>query len=335
MISRLVAVALLSVTLLTPGGVATADPDSPSCVQADVPVHTLTVSGAMHGTLCQPAGPASDTVMVLVPGATYNSVYWDFPYQLNTYSFTKAMTAGGYATFALDRLGTGQSTRPLSVQLTTLTQADAVHDVIQALRAGAVGGTAFSKVILGGHSLGSVIAAVEAATFHDVDAVLITGASHQPNAINAAALLTVHTASVALLPGFPNHDAGYFTTVPGHRKPAFHDPDFVDPAALALDEATKDVVSYTEAPDGFALGVFTPYSALINVPVLVANGQRDSQFCGALAQCNGLWQLQESLYYLGSPALSFYLLPTAGHSINYNPDAPLLHAAVLNWANSL
>ncbi|SMC72882.1 alpha/beta hydrolase [Kibdelosporangium aridum] len=335
MISRFVAAAVLTTALLTPVGVATADPDSPSCVQADVPVHTLTVIGTMHGTLCLPAGPTPDTVMVLVPGATYNSVYWDFPYQPNTYSFTRAMTQAGYATFAVDRLGTGQSTRPLSAQLTALVQADAVHDVIQALRAGSVGGTAFSKVIVGGHSLGSIISIIEAATYQDVDALLVTGASHQLNTVNSATLVTVHLRSVALTPGFPNHDAGYLTTVPGHRKPAFHDPDFVEPAVIALDEATKDVVSSVEAPDGLTLGVFAPYSALVDVPVMVTIGERDPIFCGALAQCTALFQVVERPYYLGAPSVDFFVLPTAGHSINLNPDAPAMHDAVVDWADSV
>ncbi|MGW0520729.1 alpha/beta hydrolase [Crossiella sp. NPDC003009] len=327
---------VLAGALLLPGGVATADPAA-TCVQHDVPVSTLTVTGTMHGTLCLPDGPAPSTVLVLVPGATYNSVYWDFPYQPETYSFARAMTAAGHATFAVDRLGTGQSTRPPSAQLTALIQAAAVHDVVQALRAGQVGGTAFGKVVLGGHSLGSAISIVEAATYHDVDAVLVTGASHVVNAVNTATLLSTHLHSVALDPGFAQHDPGYLTTRPGHRDAAFHAPDPTDPQVLALDEATRDVVSSTEAPDGLGLGFLSPYSALVTVPVLVAIGERDKYFCGLLIpRCTTpALKLRESAYYPLVPSLDTYVLPTAGHSVNLNPDAPLLHAAVLGWVGSV
>ncbi|GAA2821859.1 alpha/beta hydrolase [Crossiella cryophila] len=327
---------VLAGALLLPGGVAAADPAA-TCVPHDVAVSTLTVTGTMHGTLCLPDGPAPGTVLLLVPGATYNSVYWDFPYQPETYSFVRAMTAAGHATFAVDRLGTGGSTRPLSAQLTTLTQAAAVHDVVQALRAGEVGGHAFDQVVLGGHSLGSAIAIVEAATFHDVDALLVTGASHVVNAVNAAVLLSTHLRSVALDPGFPHHDPGYLTTVPGHRDAAFHAPDPVDPQVLAADEASRDVVSATEAPDGLGLGFLAPYSALVTVPVLVAIGERDKYFCGLLLpQCTtAALQLRENVHYPLAPSVRTYVLPTAGHSFNLNPDAPVLHAEVLDWVNSV
>lgn len=325
---------VLAGALLVPGGTAAADPEA-TCVQHDVPVSTLTVTGTMHGTLCLPGGPTS-TVIVLVPGATYNSVYWDLPYQPQTYSFARAMNQAGYATFAVDRLGTGQSTRPLSAQVTVLIQAAAVHDVIQHLRAGNIGDTAFSTVILGGHSLGSAISIVEAATYHDVDALLITGASHVVNPVNAALLLSSNIHSVSLDPGFPNHDAGYLTTVPGRRYAAFHAPDSVDAQVIALDEETRDVVSTTEIPDGLGLGFVAPYSALVTVPVLVAMGERDGFFCGLLvSECNATaLQIRERVYYTLAPSVESYVLPTAGHSINYNPDAPLLHSAVVNWANS-
>ena len=46
------------------------------------------------------------------------------------------------------------------------------------LRSGAVDGNAFRHVIMVGHSLGSIEAWIEDARYHDVDAVIITGALH-------------------------------------------------------------------------------------------------------------------------------------------------------------
>jgi pimeloyl-ACP methyl ester carboxylesterase len=46
------------------------------------------------------------------------------------------------------------------------------------LRTGAVDGRAFAHVIIVGHSLGSIEALIEAARYHDVDAMIVTGAPH-------------------------------------------------------------------------------------------------------------------------------------------------------------
>lgn len=70
-----------------------------------------------------------------------------------------------YATLAVDRLGAGHSSTPPSALLTAITQANAVRQVIQTLR------PRFSRIVLGGHSLGSAIAVVEAATYPVLTAI--------------------------------------------------------------------------------------------------------------------------------------------------------------------
>lgn len=85
----------------------------------------------------------------------------------------------GYATYDVDRIGTGASSRSLSLVVTDSLQALAIHDSITALRAGAIGGRRFTDVVLGAHPLGSVIAIAKATTYLDEPAVLLTGVSHQ------------------------------------------------------------------------------------------------------------------------------------------------------------
>ena len=199
--------------------------DGPACQGADVPVTAVLVPAIIHGTLCVPSGESPGTVMVLVPGATYNSSYWNFPYDPDIYNFRQAMNAAGYATFVLDSLGTGQSSRPPSALVTTLVQGIAVHEVIQALRTGEIGGIRFAKVILGGHSLGSAAAILEAGTYHDENALLLTGISHAANVGGFAALLSsLHPA--ALDPRFAGQspDPAYLTTRPDTRGSLFYAP---------------------------------------------------------------------------------------------------------------
>jgi pimeloyl-ACP methyl ester carboxylesterase len=313
-------------------GIARAD--GPSCRSVDIPVTLVALPQTMHGTLCVPAAGAR-TIHVLIPGGTYNSTYWDIGYQPETRSFRKAMNNAGYATLALDRLGTGGSSIPPSVSLTTITEAVPVHEVIGKLKSGELG-PRFDKVILGGHSFGSAMAIVEAATFHDVDGVLITGLAHR---INLGGTIPVFAATLPAIldPKFSDgrHDPGYLTTLPDTRYSIFHSPGPKMDGAVTFDESTKDTSVHTQAVDLFLLGVITPYSALIDKPVMIALGQ-DTVFCGLLAtDCSSSEAIKrtEAPYYSDAADLRTFALQGYGHAINYAPNAPDYHRAVMEWAD--
>lgn len=307
-----------------------------SCQDLSVPVSVLGTPQTMAGRLCIPVG--ATTVQVLVPGGTYNSAYWDISYTPTIRSFRRAMNNAGYATLAVDRLGTGRSSTPPSALLTASTQAGAVHEVIQALRAGTLG-PRFDKVILGGHSVGSAIVMIEAGTFHDVDGVLITGLTHRINLMTVAPVLA-NMIPAPLDPQFADRvpDPGYLTTRPGIRYSAFHSPGPDIPGATAHDESTKDVVAAGEAVDTIALTtVVIPYSRRIAVPVLLVMGD-DPHFCGPPlgSDCSSATALgrSEAPFYSPAAGLQTYVLHGYGHSVNYAPDAPDYHAAVVHWATS-
>lgn len=311
----------------------------PACQGADVAVTALVMSGTVHGTLCMPAGGGAGTVMVLVPGATYDHSYWDFPYQPRTYNFRMAMNAAGYATFVVDRIGTGLSSRPLSTLVTSTGEAEAVHGVVQALRAGRIGGERFSRVVTGGHSLSSAIAIIEAGTYHDVDGVLLTGYAHHVNVLGVANLFLsfVPAALDPLLQG-RGYDLGYLTTRVGTRAGDFYAPATTDPNVVATDEATKDVWSPVgEGPDGLGISIATPYTSLIHVPVLIVNGQSDGSLCGLLASdCSSraAFLAQEAPNFSPAACLRTYLLPGSGHSVNLATDTGLYQKAVATWAGT-
>ena len=147
----------------------------------------------VSGTLCAP--PDANTVQVLVPGGFYNRGYWDISVTPERRSFRRAMNNAGYATLAVDRLGTGRSSKPPSLLLTALTQADAVHQVIQSLRTGGQG-PRYGRVIVGGHSLGSAISIIEAAVYRDVDGVLVTSMAHHLNLLGLVPIFATFVPAV-------------------------------------------------------------------------------------------------------------------------------------------
>lgn len=92
------------------------------------------------------------TLMVLIPGATYDHRYWDVGYEPATFNFCRAMNRAGISTLAIDRLGTGASDRPSGWRITHARQVEAITSKINAMR------SSFERILLAGHSLGSATA---------------------------------------------------------------------------------------------------------------------------------------------------------------------------------
>lgn len=300
--------------------------------------HDIAVDGGlrMHGTLRQPSDSAQpDVVVVLVPGATYNSSYWDFPFDPARYSFTAAMNRAGLATMVVDRLGTGRSSRPASALVTIDAQVRAVHDVIQALRHGALGGRSYRKVILGGHSLGSLIAMVESGSFQDTDGTLLTGYTHVLDTEFVEAVSTDSLYPAAEDPKFSDEglDPGWLTTRPGTRASDFYSAGTADPQVVAVDEETKDLVSTAEAADVLTLITGSSFSAAIEKPVMIATGRYDRLFC--VPTSSAALQDQERTFFNPQAPLRATVIPGAGHCVALSTIAKEFQQDVITWVNAL
>src|SRR5438046_2827744 len=189
---RFLLVALL-LAAVVPGVPAYAADSGVRCQSRSVPVtlsDTDRTGYHIAGTLCWKGNPSRRPVEVLVPGFTYDRGYWDFPLQPQTYSYVQAATAAGYVTFAIDRLGTGQSSYPPSAVLVASAHVHALHQVVAYLRAQYPG----SPVVAVGHSAGSGTVLQEAADNADVDAVILTGLLHEPDAADATFFGSFHPA---------------------------------------------------------------------------------------------------------------------------------------------
>jgi pimeloyl-ACP methyl ester carboxylesterase len=278
-----------------------------------------------------------------VHGATYNHLYWNFPYGNGYYSYVDAATAAGYATFDVDRIGAGNSSHPPSAALTVYAAAVALHDAVTALRTGAVDGHPFQRVVIVGHSLGSTEAWIEAARYHDVDAVIVTGVLHAFSVTGLGAL-EADLYPAANDPKFAGSglDSGYLTTVPGTRESLFYDPATTNPAVAAADEATKDTTTATELADGAAILGEPPTgqpSYQITVPVLSVVGEDDSFFCTGVTAYNcadpASVQAFESKYYSPAAHLKVVVIPGTGHDLALSATAPLTDAIMIGWSLSV
>lgn len=302
-----------------------------NCTQYTVPVHLSATDPTVYhlvGYLCN--ADEGNKVELTLHGATYNHSYWDFPFQPKTYSFVQNNQGTGFATFNVDRLGMGLSDHPNPELLTIQSDSFVAHQVIQDLRNGTIGGKTFVKVVIVGHSLGSAVSLDEAATYQDVDGVILTGFLHQAN---PAALGTIGT---TIYPAFldpqfsPSLAPGYLTTKPGTRGTLFYSTLTSDPQVIAFDESTKDLVTDAEFNTFFPI-IASHESSNIHVPVLLTVGEKDFPFC-INSECtqSGVTALETSFY---DPAaqLQINVIPNTGHDLNLHTTAGQTFDIIQSW----
>lgn len=309
---------------------AETDPTGISCTNVTLPVPS-TENGpadvAVSGTLCRPTWQTPNTVQLLLHGGTYTRAFWDWQQQPDTYSYMRAAVRAGYATFAVDRVGHGASTKPASADVTLERGNTALHGVVGHLRSGIVG-IPFQRVVWVGHSISAVAGYDYGGRYDDIDAYVFTGSVHfmKPSFLGAI--------TNSLMPAGP--DAGYLTTTPGTRDDLFYRPSNADPLVIAQDEAMKDTLTNAEIVSGLALLNVAPASSptqQITRPVSVFMGEFDNLVCGGsdgitCTKANVL--AMEAPYFTNASRLDVATISGMGHS-HLHLNAPALYSAMLNW----
>jgi pimeloyl-ACP methyl ester carboxylesterase len=290
----------------------------------------------VDGTLCYRGALRHKTLVLMLPGIVANRSYFDFPVKPRRYSLSRKMAAAGFATFTIDRIGTGSSDRPPFPLVDLASNTRAAHAVVTALRAGQIGGVSFKRIAAVGHSFGALIAS-RLATDHtgDLDAVALTGATHE---FNTAVLDRAATGfyPAQLDPKFgPLTPPGYLTNTPGARERVLFQPGNHDPSVAGADEGLKDTVTIPELLD---LGEGLDDSTLdIDLPVFLAVGQRDQVFCGEAVDCSSSETLEraEGPFFSPEACLRTFVLPEAGHYESLHLNAGEFHQALLDWADDV
>ena len=288
----------------------------------------------IHGELCNPWSSAPDSVDVLVPGGTYDGLYWDFPLNNYEYSYVDRTLRAGRATFNIDRMGTGESSKPLSTSVTFDADVYTVHQAIQWLR----NERGYSDVTSIGHSVGSFVVTQEAALYNDVDRLVPTGFLHSPS-FNMITTLGTGLVPAMLDPQFAgsNLDPGYVTLAAGQRKKAFYS-STADPAVIAYDEAHKDVISLLDLK-GAAVQLLVPAplnnSQKITIPVLAIVGDQDI-LCGPPvvgANCSSSETVgaYEQKYFQSAESFTAHVVPNTGHNLPLHPSADESFTVIDQW----
>jgi pimeloyl-ACP methyl ester carboxylesterase len=325
---------------VNPVGNVQGDP-RPHCQATTVPVALAQgqpTQYSIYGQLCLPPGTNGHdipTVHLAVHGATYSHLYNAWPYQPETYSYADALMKAGYAVFTFDRIGIGQSSHPPSASVTIDANAFVVHQLVQALRSGAIEKTRFERVVLVGHSLGSITSLAEASAYSDVDGVVLTGISHAVTSSTASTLQFVPANQDPRFAG-QNLDKDYLTSAPGTREAAFYYAPVTDPRVVALDEQTKETVTSAEL-SSFGPTLTAATSQAIHVPVLIVNGQFDQLVCGdgmALCASTATLTAAEAPFFSPQACLQTVVIPASGHDLFLEPSAPTTYAAIRSWSDA-
>jgi pimeloyl-ACP methyl ester carboxylesterase len=328
---------------------------SPRCQSLFVPVTVPGVPGAqVYGELCLPDGDVPATVELLVHGSSYNLRYWDPQKVPPRYSHVHAALEAGYATFNIDRLGTGKSSLPASNLVTLDALIDSLHQIIGGLRAGTIGGTAFSHVVYFGSSLSTAYGWVLGSRYpSDVDAFVLTGLVHYTKASFIEKVATDFI-SACEHPRFSGTvDCGYLVTRPGTRDDFWYYTPNTIPAVIWFDELfASDVVSATliveSAPlvgvshVGIPAGTFivppeSSPSRDIRVPTLIVIGDHDLPACGPpdgldCTPANVLaW---EAPYFRSDIVLDVHVARDTGHALPLHDSGIETAAAIHAWLDA-
>ncbi|HEY5926692.1 MAG TPA: alpha/beta fold hydrolase [Kofleriaceae bacterium] len=262
-----------------------------------------TIAGFVYGE------SATKPLVILIHGASDTHAVFDVA---AGYRAARDFAAAGFGVLAIDRVGYGASSRPNGDTLDFATSAGYVHEVVQDVRGGALGFTPPAVVLLA-PSAGADIIMVEAATYHDVDGVVVAFNTNQ------------------LQPALFEVDVGawfaqgpYFDFGVAFRTQFFYAQPWAVEWVIDLDNATRSLVPRAEILSAL-MGQSAFARALIDVPVLLMQADHDALFVPQ----------NDSALFTSSPDVSFTLLRNAGHKAFSHPTSK--HAAVktvTDWLSS-
>jgi pimeloyl-ACP methyl ester carboxylesterase len=304
------------------------------CLETPAPAGASSPTWHSAAWLTVPDERRRDELQILVHGANYDHRYWDWPVDPGLYSYVRWAAARGIATLSIDRIGSGLSSHPPGRENTSEAQADVLRRLAAMARRGLPGVAGFARVVLIGHSLGSVVAGLAAANQAEIDALVLTG--YRPGPAREVDLDTFwdHLFIPAMdavphLRGLIDED--YLTKRPGIREATMYHAGHFDPAIVAVDEEMKGTVTRGELSATPTAGDVIRNGT--TVPTYLLIGQYDRSSYDATTERDAIEATPR--YADISPAnFEYGFVPETGHNLNLHYTAHEGYEMVERWLSA-
>lgn len=291
---------------------------------------THQLKGHLVGTWSSLAGPAPRAVTLYIHGGVTGEPIWRFK-AVPGYDYAFEEARAGHTSVTVDQLGSGSSDIPDGQAVCVGSQADIAHQVIGALRSGGYMSTAahsptFQRVALAGHSLGGLIAQIEAYSFQDVDALVIMDSALELGFSTWGATQLIDPVRVCATGGEPKQPGGppgYAYVFKGTEADLLG-PN-ADPAVVAaVEQAHERDACGAVTSVGGGIAADHVYLRTITIPVLVVFGDQDKAFRPGTGE-------REARQYTGSRDVTYVAIRNAGHPPMLSRSALVFRAKVSSW----
>jgi pimeloyl-ACP methyl ester carboxylesterase len=279
----------------------------------------------------------SGELQILVHGAGGDHRYWDWPLDPDSYSYVEWLAHRGVASLNLDRLGCGSSSRPPAAELTLEAQSHALAQIVDHVRAGLpdMGSESFSRVVLVGHSMGSVVAGATALRDPAVDAVVLTG--YMP--VDGTVEMGDELFDFAFEPaadGMPELlglvGEGYLVAKDLGVDDLLYWAPTADPENIAAEKLMKGPAARVELSAAAIAGAALRGSSL---PTLIVVGQHDALMIdGSLGETD-TYATVERVRAVAGANFSFAVIEDSGHLLNQHRNAHASFEAIRSWLDQL
>jgi pimeloyl-ACP methyl ester carboxylesterase len=326
-----------------------ATPSTPSAVKRPVTFQVRNVNrsalacpsdGAAYEVKGHLIGPASEVgpgasggpraVTLYLHDLSFGESFWSFS-AAPRYDYAAGIARAGHASVVIDRLGYGSSGHPDGNQACLGADADIAHQIIGKLRSGDYvtkdgESPRFDRVALAGHSVGALIANLEAFSFNDIDGLVAM--SYTPQVTQQAfeqfyaSRVVCEAGGEPSTPGGPGGYAYFGATAAEFDARVFY----------SAEPAVREVATRLRAADpcGDSASIIDALVqdlkslSQVKVPVLVVCGREDA--ATPSFACPHLKRR-----YTGSSDVSLLFIPKAGHALTLERTAPTLRRRVATW----
>ncbi|KAL4782793.1 Alpha/Beta hydrolase protein [Aspergillus varians] len=309
-------------------------------------VHPVDETFTISAQLCVPRDSDGKTLQIATHGFGFEKTYWDSELDPEKYSYVDAALKAGYSILTYDRLGVGKSDKPdaynivqgpveleILKEITLLARSGGlVQFVLNGNGTGMVEIPEFEKIVLVGHSFGSLLTLSALAEYPDiVEGAVSTGTIYHGRfgEVRQQAFGLEHAESNDGR-RFRGRGSGYLVqATESNVQQIFFKKGFFDPEMLKYGSSIKETGTVGEF---VSLGsVLERPAPAYTGPLLFALGEYDFGVCSG--NCTGSYDLEalKSETFPAAHNVTVLIQPGSGHALTMHLNATGHYEAIFAY----